>query len=75
MKRLPGPKNAPGLTVIERLMRHHRLTTRDLAAITGLSHSTVQRIARGTGKPPRIDAAIKMARAFFLTVEDVWGKR
>jgi transcriptional regulator with XRE-family HTH domain len=71
MKQTSGPVDAPGLTVLQRLMRHYSLSTRDIAARTKVSRSTISRIARG--ELPRVDVAILMAKSFHVTVEELWG--
>ena len=65
------PEDAPGLPLLERLMRHYRFTTRDMARIAGASRSTISRIVRG--EIPRLDVALRMAKAFHVPVEDLWS--
>lgn len=70
MRHKPKPADAPGLTLIQRLMRHYRVTVRDLAAICGTSRSTISRVVHG--EMPRLDVAMRMAKVFRVSVEEIW---
>ena len=58
-------------TLFQQLMRHYGLTTRSLGAQVGVGRSAISQIARG--RLPRVDVAILIARAFDVTVEELWG--
>ena len=72
MKRLPGPVDEPGVPLFTRLMRHHQYTSRDLAAMCGVSKNAILRVAHG--KEPSVSLGIKLAKIFRISVEDLWGQ-
>ena len=52
-------------------MKHYGLTTRSLGAQVGVGRSAISQIAHG--RLPRVDVAIRIARAFDVSVEELWG--
>ena len=71
LRRCAKPYDLPGLTLLERLLRFHRLTLRQAEAKTGVPRSTLARIAKGQW--PDVRVALRLARIFDVKVEDLWG--
>lgn len=65
------PVDAPGLTRVERLRRLQGLTLKEMVPLTQVSHSMLGRVM--LGHFPEVRVAIRIARFFHLSVEDLWG--
>lgn len=72
MRHKPKPFDEPGLSRLERLRRFHRLTWRDMEERTGVPRSSMGRIMNGYF--PDVRVAIRVAKMFDVTVEDIWGE-
>ena len=67
------PRSEESLLPLQKIVRYHHMSVRRFGKLFGVSHNTAARII--DGEFPKLPVAIRIARVFHCSVEDIWGRQ